>query len=84
MQKHYLAGNFAAKLKDELIASDNEILFGETLSYKKIYVGTIDSEYVTVKEFIDGTFCKYINKSCCWIYKAVEVAFSTQKLPASS
>ena len=63
VQKHYLAGNFAAKHRDELIASDNEILFWETLSYKKIYVGTIDREYVTVEEFIDGTFCKYINNN---------------------
>ena len=61
MQKHYLAENCAAKLKDELIASDNEILFGETLSYKKIYVGMINWEYVTVDEFVDGAFCKYIN-----------------------
>lgn len=35
VQMHYLARNFAAKLKEELIASDNEILFGETMSYKK-------------------------------------------------
>ena len=51
VQMHYLARNFAAKLKEELIASDNEILFGETMSYKKIYMGTIDGEYVTVEEF---------------------------------
>ena len=63
VQKHYLAGNFTAKHRDELIASDNEILFWETLSYKKIYVGTIDREYVTVEEFIDGTFYKYINNN---------------------
>ena len=60
---HYLARNFAAKLKEELIASDNEILFGETMSYKKIYMGTIDREYVTVEEFIDRTFHKYINNN---------------------
>ena len=35
VQMHYLARNFAAKLKEELIASDNEILFGETMSYEK-------------------------------------------------
>ena len=63
VQMHYLARNFAAKLKEELIASDNEILFGETMSYKKIYMGTIDREYVTVEEFIDGTFHKYINNN---------------------
>ena len=63
VQMHYLARNFAAKLKDELIASDNEILFGETMSYKKIYMGTIDGAYVTVEEFIDGTFHKYINNN---------------------
>ena len=33
VQMHCLAQNFAAKLKEELLASDNEILFGETMSY---------------------------------------------------
>ncbi|CAH3144516.1 unnamed protein product [Pocillopora meandrina] len=36
VQMHCLAQNFAAKLKEELHASDDEILFGETMSYKKI------------------------------------------------
>ena len=63
VQMHYLARNFAAKLKEELLASDNEILFGETMSYKKIYMGMIGEEYVTVEEFIEGTFRKYINNN---------------------
>ena len=44
VQMHYLARNFAAKLKEELLASDNEILFGETMSYKKIFMGKIGEE----------------------------------------
>ena len=60
---HYLARNFAAKLKEELLASDNEILFGETMSYKKIFMGKIGEEYVTVEEFVEGTFHKYINNN---------------------
>ena len=63
VQMHYLARNFAAKLKEELLASDNEILFGETMSYKKIFMGKIGEEYVTVEEFVEGTFRKYINNN---------------------
>ena len=63
VQMHYLARNFAAKLKEELLASDNEILFGETMSYKKIFMGKIGEEYVTVEEFVEGTFHKYINNN---------------------
>ena len=37
VQMHYLARNFSAKLKEEVIASGN-ILFGETLQYNKIFI----------------------------------------------
>ena len=60
---HYLARNFAAKLKEELIASNNEIPFGETMSYNKIYMGMIGGEYVTLEEFVEGTFRKCINNN---------------------
>ena len=68
VQMHYLARNFTAKLKEELVAQDNEILFGETFSYKKIFMGKIGEEYVTIEEFVDGTFRKYVNNNgnvCC-------------------
>ena len=68
VQMHYLARNFTAKLKEELVAQDNEILFGETFYYKKIFMGKIGEEYVTIEEFVDGTFRKYVNNNgnvCC-------------------
>ena len=64
VQMHYLAQNFTAKLKEELVAQDNEVLFGETFSYKKIFMGKIGEEYVTIEEFVDGTFQKYGNVCC--------------------
>ena len=61
---HYLARNFTAKMKEELIANGKETSFGETFCYKKIYLGKIgDDVYVTVEELVDGTFVKYINNN---------------------
>ena len=68
VQMHYLVRNFTAKLKEELVAQDNEVLFGETFSYKKIFMGKIGEEYVTIEEFVDRTFQKYVNNNgnvCC-------------------
>jgi len=50
-----LARNFAAKLKGELEAKDNLLLFGETFSYSKIMLGkiTAEQEYNTVEEYLD-------------------------------
>ena len=63
VQMHYLARNFTAKLKEELVLQDNELLFGETFYYKKIFMGKIGEEYVTIEEFVDGTFRKYVNNN---------------------
>ena len=48
---HYLAQNFTAKVKEELVAQDNAILSGETFYNMKI-----GEEYVSIEEFVDGTF----------------------------
>ena len=63
VQLHYLARNFAAQLHTDLEKEDNLILFGDTLSYNKVMLGYIRNrdEYVTVEEFVSGTFDKYIN-----------------------
>ena len=64
VQMHYLARNFAARLSQELQASDDHILFGETLKYNKIFLGRLDSdEYVTVEELVEGSFVKHINNN---------------------
>ena len=51
---HSLARNFAQQVK----VND----FGEVFEFKKVFVGkTSTDEYVTVEEYIDGDFIKYIN-----------------------
>ena len=61
---HYLARNFTAKMKEELVANGKEAQFGESLRYKNIFLGKIgNDEYVTIEEMVDGTFVKYINNN---------------------
>lgn len=38
LQTHYFVQNSTTWLREELIVQDNEILFGETFYYKKIFV----------------------------------------------
>ena len=64
VQMHYLARNFAARLRQELQSKDNLVLFGETLRYNKIFLGKLDTnEYVTVEEYVEGSFVKHINNN---------------------
>lgn len=38
--------------------------FGTTFHYKKVFLGKMsDGDYVTIEEFIDGVFVKYINNN---------------------
>ena len=67
VQMHMLARNFTLKLEQELKQGDNLDLYGTTLSYKRIYMGRITGksgdEWVTVEEYIDGEFSKYLNNT---------------------
>ena len=64
VQMHYLARNFAARLRQELQSRDNLVLFGETLRYNKIFLGKLDANvYVTVEEYVEGSFVKHINNN---------------------
>lgn len=64
VQMYYLARNFAARLRQELQSKDNLVLFGETLRYNKIFLGKLDTnDYVTVEEYVGGSFVKYINSN---------------------
>ena len=64
VQMHYLARNFAARLRQELQSRDNLVLFGETLRYNKNFLGKLDAnEYVTVGEYVEGSFVKHINNN---------------------
>ena len=66
VQMHMLAQNMCLKLEQELKRYSILDLYGRTLMYNKIYMGRLASEpedcqWVTVEEFMDGEFTKYIN-----------------------
>ena len=64
VQMHMLAKNISAKLQNELAKEDALVVYGETLKYKKVFMGKMEgSEFVTVEEFIEGGFIKYINNN---------------------
>ena len=64
VQMHYLARNFAARLRQELQSRDNLVLFAKTLTYNKKFLGKLDAnEYVTVEEYVEGSFVKHINNN---------------------
>ena len=59
-----LARNLAAQLEQKLRTEDNLELYGETLRYKLIYLGKEeDGSIVSVEEYIDGKFAKYLNNN---------------------
>ncbi|XP_031556854.1 myosin heavy chain kinase D-like [Actinia tenebrosa] len=66
VQMHMLAQNMCLKLKQELNKESILDLYGQTLMYNKIYMGRLTSElgdcqWVTVEDYIEGEFTKYIN-----------------------
>ena len=63
VQMHMLARNFASKLEEKLIKTNKSMLYGETLKYKKLYLGEYKDASVTVEEFIEGDFTKHINNT---------------------
>ncbi len=64
VQMHTLAKNFASQLKKELEKEKIADLYGPTLHLKKIFMGRMEGEkWVTVEEFIEGSFTKYINNN---------------------
>ncbi|XP_028416007.1 alpha-protein kinase 2-like [Dendronephthya gigantea] len=61
VQMHYLAKNFASQLQQK-VAKDGIKDFGQIFEYKKVFMGKTDEgKYVTIEEYIDGEFVKYIN-----------------------
>ncbi|CAB4007574.1 transient receptor potential cation channel subfamily M member 6-like [Paramuricea clavata] len=63
VKMHLLARNFAKQLQQEVCKRNNEEVYGEFMSYNNIYLGKMDDgEFVTVEEFVKGSFDKYINK----------------------
>ena len=61
VQMHCLAQNFANQLRQEIEKANLQEPFGPTLKYGNIYLGKKGSEYVTVEEYVEGEFDKYIN-----------------------
>ena len=63
VQMHLVAKSFASQL-EQRIAQGNSGTFGEVLKYRHIHYGvTEENEHVTVEEYIDGEFVKYINNT---------------------
>ena len=64
VQMHMLAKNFADQLAQK-IKKDGLLEFGQALQYGKVYFGRdLDKgDYVTVEEYIEGNFVKYINNT---------------------
>ena len=63
VQMHYLARNMAARLEEELKKKDVIALFEPTMKYNRIFFGMIGDECVTVEEYIEGKFTKYLNNN---------------------
>lgn len=61
VQMHCLAQNFANQLRQEIEKANLQESFGPTLKYGNIYLGKKGEEYVTVEEYVEGKFDKYIN-----------------------
>ena len=62
LQMDMLAKDIAAKLQNQLAKDDALVLYGETLKYKKVLMGKMEvGGFVSVEEFIEGGFTRYIN-----------------------
>ena len=60
---HHLARNFTSQMKEK-VEKERLTEFGTTFHYKKVFLGKMsDGDYVTIEEFIDGVFVKYINNN---------------------
>ena len=64
---HMLARNFTKTLEKELQLNGNLELCGKTLAYNNIYMESLNGqsgdEWVSVEEYIDGKFTKYLNST---------------------
>ncbi|CAB4007086.1 transient receptor potential cation channel subfamily M member 6-like [Paramuricea clavata] len=61
VQMHSLAQNFASQLKTSVEQNGMQESFGDCFHYGSVYLGKKGDEFVTVEEFVDGEFSKYIN-----------------------
>ena len=59
IQMNALARNFAQNLDLERAILE----YGATFTYSKVYYSSFNGEFVTLEDFIEGTFEKYINNT---------------------
>lgn len=57
VQMNALARNFAQSMEMDKPALE----FGRSFTYTKVYYSVLNGKFVTVENFLDGTFQKYIN-----------------------
>ena len=68
VQMHLLARNFASQLEKRIMKNHMQSAFGKFLKYNNIYYSEVEGEtderkFVTIEEFIEGQFRKYINNN---------------------
>ena len=63
VQMHTLAENFCRQLAKKLSELKCEDEFGQILMYQEIYLGKVNDEFITIEEFIPGSFVKYFNNT---------------------
>ena len=63
VQMHFLARNLASQLREK-IEKEKLDEFGESFTFNKVFLGKMSTgEVVTVEEFIEGEFIKYVNNT---------------------
>ncbi|PFX17367.1 hypothetical protein AWC38_SpisGene18303 [Stylophora pistillata] len=64
VQGHTLAFNFARQLRERVIQEQVDGEYGQVLEYRKIFMGKTDiDEFLTVEEYTEGDFVKYISNN---------------------
>ena len=63
IQMHALAKNVASQLTKKVKEAGVTTEYGETLKFKDVFFAKLDGECVTLEEFIEGDFIKYINNT---------------------
>ena len=63
VQMHPLAKNVASQLAKKVKEDNLTVQFGDVLEFKDVFFAKVDLKCVTLEEFIEGEFVKYINNT---------------------
>ncbi len=63
VQMHALAKNIASQLTRKVNEEGLTTQYGETLKFKDVFFANLDEECVTLEEYIESNFVKYINNT---------------------